>query len=57
MLAKVWRERNPPVLIMEMQIGTVTMDNRMEVYSKQNKTKSYFMILESQDWVYNGRKL
>ena len=31
MLERVWREGNPPSLLMGMQIGTTNMENSMEV--------------------------
>ena len=34
MLERVWRKENPPVLLVGMQIGTVTMENSIEVPQK-----------------------
>ena len=31
MLEKVWRKRNPPTLLVGMEIGTATMETSMEV--------------------------
>ena len=31
MLERVWRERNPPTLLVGMEAGTDTMENNMEV--------------------------
>ena len=31
MLETVWREGNPPVMLLEMKIGTATVENGMEV--------------------------
>ena len=38
MLEMLWWKGNPPSLLVEMQIGTVTMENSMEVPQK-TKTK------------------
>ena len=34
MLERVWRKGNPPALFVGMLIGTVTMENSMEVPQK-----------------------
>ena len=40
MLERVWRKGNPPRLLVEMEIGAVTMGNSMEV--SQNTKNSDF---------------
>ena len=34
MLERVWRKRNPPTLLVEMQICAATMENNMEIPQK-----------------------
>ena len=34
MLERVWRKGNPPALLVEMQIGTATRENSMEISLK-----------------------
>ena len=39
MLERVWRKGNPPILLVGMQIGTITMENSMVVLQKtKNET-------------------
>ena len=38
MLVRTWRKGNPPTLLVEMKVGTVTMKNSMEVSQKTKNT-------------------
>ena len=40
MLERVWRKRNPPTLLMEMEIGTTT-ENNMDIPQKLNTELPY----------------
>ena len=37
MLERLWRKGNPPTLLVGMKIGTITMENNMEVLLKKLK--------------------
>ena len=39
MLARMWRNRNPLALLVEMQIGAAALENSMEVPQKKTKNK------------------
>ena len=36
MLERVWKDGNPPALLVGMQIGTATVEDRMEIPLKTN---------------------
>ena len=36
MLVRMWREKNPPALLMEIKTGTATVENSME-FSQKSK--------------------
>ena len=40
MLARMWRKGNPCALLVEMYIGTATMENSMEVPQKIKNTNT-----------------
>ena len=40
MLKHMWRKGNSPTLLVEMQIGTATVENRMEVPQKTKNPAS-----------------
>ena len=69
MLVRIWREGNPHVLFVELQIGTVTMENYMEFLKKlkMELPKDSAIFLLSVHWkkakplfgsiIYNGQDM
>ena len=52
MLERVWRKGNPPTLLVGMETGTTTMENRMEVPQKTKYRTTYLMTQQSHSWAY-----
>ena len=40
MMARMWRKRNPPKLLVGMEIGAATMENSMKFSEKETKNKT-----------------
>ena len=53
MLERMWRKRNPPILIVGMYIGVAPVENIMEVPQK----RIIHMIQQSHSWTYIQMKL
>ena len=39
-MARMWRKRNPPKLLVGMEIGAATMENSMKFSEKETKNKT-----------------
>jgi len=50
-LARMWRKRNPRALLVGMQTGAATVENRMEV---PQKLKNRMTLLHY--WIFTQRK-
>ena len=55
MLERVWRKGNSPTLLVGMQIGSVTMENSIEVPQKLKIELPYGP--QSHSWAYTQTKL
>ena len=47
MMARMWRKRNPPKLLVGMEIGAATMENSMKFSEKETKNKTTVGLVNS----------
>ena len=46
-MARMWRKRNPPKLLVGMEIGAATMENSMKFSEKETKNKTTVGLVNS----------